>query len=699
MFKFSAFVALIASIASPALARDSGSWKQLDNTKATLVSEHTAIKAGEDIHLAVILEPNKGWHTYWENPGDAGLAPTLSWTLPEGFKAGNIDWPAPEHLKEGTLLTYSYKSTSFLAVNVSTPSTLDSSKDQTIKVKAEWLVCNDICIPESAELELTLPVITDNLTASSDSEAFAEHRKTRPADLKDNGSFFLRDKQLVFSIPTKALGENDIEKARFSLRQQNVMDYSAKQDVVIGKDTIQITAVAGDEVPKESLSGIFSITNKDGSERHYNILFNATEPSTLSNAPSPAATEENLWFPVVLLLALLGGIVLNLMPCVLPILSLKALAIAKKGGGKHEHVVAQGVAYTAGILVTFTAIAGLLLILRSSGESVGWGYQMQSPAFVGFLIYLLFMVGLNLSGVFHLPVLLGNVGGDLANESSTRGSFFTGVLATAVATPCTAPFMASAVGAALTMPPFQALLVFEALGFGLALPFLLISLFPSLRAFLPKPGAWMDTFKQLIAFPMYASVIWLMWVLTLQTGAGGMVIALCGMLLIVVVIWMKSLFVDGSKTYSIVALVMYALLLLVTLPDLSSMEGGSTAVPNGHVEHGVNTVEYSKEALDALLKEGKPVFVDVTAAWCITCQVNARSALHTAATMKAFKDNGVTLMIADWTKRNDKITDFLSSFGYKGVPLNVFYPAGGKKPVVMPQILTESLVITTIKGD
>jgi thiol:disulfide interchange protein DsbD len=309
------------------------------------------------------------------------------------------------------------------------------------------------------------------------------------------------------------------------------------------------------------------------------------------------------------------------------------------------------------------------------------------------------MVGLSLSGVFHLPVLMGNVGGDLANESSTRGSFFTGVLATAVATPCTAPFMASAVGAALTMPAFQAMMVFEALGFGLALPFLLISLFPALRKFLPKPGAWMDTFKQLIAFPMYASVIWLMWVLTLQTGAGGMVVALCGMLLIVIVIWMKSLFADGSKAYTITALIIYALLLTASLSSLSNMEVSTAALPSGHAEHGVEAVEYSKEKLDELIKAGKPVFVDATAAWCITCQVNARTSLHTSATMKIFKEKGVTLMIADWTKRNDSITDYLSSFGYKGVPLCVFYPASGKKPLVMPQILTETLVINTIKGE
>ncbi len=675
--KFTALLALLLAFTTPAYAAPSS--VQLEHTKATLVSEDSVVNASP-LHLAVFLEPLEGWHTYWENPGDAGMPTTLTWTLPPDFKAGDIDWPAPQHLAEGPLVTYAYKGTAFLPVDITVPVNALMG-DYTFKVKAEWLVCKDICVPESTMLELTLPAGNNGAHTAAE-PLFANHAEHHPQLAKTHGHFKVDGKQIILTIPYKA-NPGDLKDAQFTIREQNVMQYAGKQELVFKNDIIQLIIERADEMPEKTISGILTV---NGTE-NFNVVFD--EATTLPDAETP-------WFPVILLFALLGGLVLNLMPCVLPILSLKALSIAKKAGSSHEDVVRQGIAYTLGILITFTILAGILLSLRGAGESIGWGYQMQSPAFVAFLVYLLFMVGLSLSGLFHLPVLLGNVGGDVVNESSARGSFFTGVLATAVATPCTAPFMASAVGAALTMPPLQGLLVFEALGLGLALPFLLISLLPRLRRFLPKPGAWMDTFKQLLAFPMYASVIWLLWVLTLQTGAGGMVLALTGMLLAVVVIWMKSLFTDGSRTYTIVSLVLYALILLVSLPQFGHLEATPLSI---HTEGGITSIPYSKATLDELRKQGKPVFVDATAAWCITCQVNARVALYTAATMKEFKDRGVVLMIADWTKRDDSITEFLSSFGFKGVPLCVFYPPNGKEPVIMPQILTEDTVIKTIKGD
>ncbi len=374
-------------------------------------------------------------------------------------------------------------------------------------------------------------------------------------------------------------------------------------------------------------------------------------------------------------LALLGGLVLNLMPCVLPVLSLKALALVKKSGRERAHTARHGVAYTLGILLSFAVIAALLIALQQSGEAVGWGFQMQSPAFVGFLIYLLFLVGLSLSGVFHLPVLLGGVGGNLAGEASLRGSFFTGILATLVATPCTAPFMASAVGAALTMPPWAAMLVFLSLGFGLALPFLLISIFPSTLRFLPKQGAWMVRFKEFLAFPMYGSVIWLLWVLGLQAGIGAVALVLIGLLLLVFALWLQNL-----RFLAIIAAALFAVFSLTIIsPQPTKTEG----------------IAYSKQALESLRAEGKPVFVDATAAWCITCQVNKKLVLDSAEVQAAFKEKNIVFMVADWTNRNAEITAFLQAFGYNGVPLNVFYPAGGE-PIVLPQILSKETVITTI---
>ena len=387
---------------------------------------------------------------------------------------------------------------------------------------------------------------------------------------------------------------------------------------------------------------------------------------------------------ITISLALAGGLILNVMPCVLPILSLKTLALVKKSGHARAHTAKYGVAYTLGILVSFAAIAAILIALQQGGSAIGWGFQMQSPAFVGFLIYLLFLVGLNLSGVFHLPVLFGGVGNNI-NENSLRGSFFTGVLATLVATPCTAPFMASAVGAALTLPSWAAMLVFLSLGFGLALPFLLISIFPNLLRFLPKAGAWMEKFKELLAFPMYASVVWLLWVLGRQVGIDGVAIILCGLLLIIFIIWLQQANAKCNifyRSFTLLASIFMLMAILFTL--------GKTT------REAMNFTPYSPQALAQLRAEGKAVYIDATAAWCITCQLNKSLALDTKRTQQAFKEHNITFMVADWTSRNPEITEFLRGFGYNGVPLNVFYPAGGGEPVILPQILSEEIVINAI---
>lgn len=650
---------------------------------ATLVAEHSGIMRGEPFQAGVLLDAREGWHTYWENPGDAGIPTTLEWTLPAGFTAGRIDWPAPRVMSEGTLTTYAYTGKTFLPVTITPPAALDTGGAYPIKVKANWLVCKDICIPESAELEISLPVVDGPPAASADASLFEAHKQSAIRPIASPLVTRITGKHLTISAD---LPVQEIRSAVFIPRDENVFNYAAKQSFSLAGATLNVTLEKRDDQPiTTTLSGLLSVTDKQGQSHAFDVLLS---PPVKADAPPP----ETPWLPTVLLLALLGGLVLNLMPCVLPVLSLKALAIVKKGGHSHQAVIRQGLSYTLGVLVSFALVAGILIALRSNGEAIGWGYQMQSPAFVGFLIYLLFMVGLNLSGLFHLPVLLGNAGGDIANESSARGSFFTGVLATAVATPCTAPFMASAVGVALTLPAFESLLVFEALGLGLALPFLLISLFPGLRRFLPRPGAWMETFRQCLAFPMYASVIWLLWVVTLQTGAGGMVVALSGMLAIIVTIWMKSLFARESGAYRLAALALYALILFVSLPMLMHMEADAAAP----MAEGMEPVAFSAKKLDELRAANIPVFVDATAAWCITCQLNAKVAIHTPRVMQAFKDKGVTLMIADWTRRNDEITAFLGSFGYKGVPLYVFYPAGGGEPKTLPQLLTEDKVIEAI---
>lgn len=543
-----------------------------NNVKAELISESAAVVAGKNLQLSVVLDAKEGWHTYYKDAGDAGLPTELKWTLPDGFSAGEIDWPTPLKMTEGTLNINAYIGKTTLPVTITTPQKL-AEKTYNFKVKALWLACKDICIPEEQDLSIELPV----------------------------------------SSTSSLLGETEAI-------QKNV-------DVKAG------------------------------------LLRNARNDNM----------DSSLF--IILALAFLGGLVLNIMPCVLPVLSMKALALVRKSGKSSAHTIPHGVAYTLGIMLSFAMIAGLLIMLQQGGEAIGWGYQMQSPAFVGFLIYLLFLVGLSLSGAFHLPVLLGGVGGNLASEASIRGSFFTGILATMVATPCTAPFMASAVGASLTLPAWAAMLVFLAIGFGLAFPFLLISIFPSCLKFLPKSGAWTERFKEFLAFPMYASVIWLLWVLGLQVGIGGVGLVLTGLLFIVFILWLKR----GKLFSFLLALAV----IIATLFNVSSDE----KMPE---------VAYSKQALAELRSQGKAVFVDATAAWCITCQINKQVALNTTKTKDAFAKNGVVLMVADWTKKNPEITELLHGFGYNGVPLNVFYPANNGEPIVLPQILSEDMVIEVI---
>ncbi len=559
-----AIIALLCVFVYPAYAKN--------NVQATLISESSAIAEGKNIRLGVLLNAPDGWHTYHKNSGDAGLPTKLKWQLPNGFSAGEIDWPEPTKFAEGYLTTYGYTGETLLPVTITVPKKLHD-KSYSFTVNAEWLACNEICIPESQTLNIELPV--------------------------------------------------------------------------------------GDVSPSPEAS-----------------LF------TQQKIPTPDVTPLSLI--ITLALALLGGLILNVMPCVLPVLSLKTFALVKKSGHARAHTAKYGVAYTVGILASFAVIASVLIALQQGGEAIGWGFQMQSPTFIGFLIYLLFLVGLNLSGLFHLPVVLGGVGNNL-NENTLRGSFLTGILATLVATPCTAPFMASAVGAALTLPAWAAMLVFLSLGFGLALPFLLISIFPSLLRFLPKQGAWMERFKELLAFPMYASVIWLIWVLGKQTGADGVALILCGLLLITFIIWLQRMNAQCNLLHRIFTIFATAVMLAAIIFVLGKNETQES-----------QSTSFSRAALAELRAEGKAVYVDATAAWCITCQLNKKIALDTKRTQQAFKDNNVTLMVADWTSKNPEITEFLRKFGYNGVPLNVFYPAGGGEPTVLPQILSEETVINAI---
>lgn len=388
------------------------------------------------------------------------------------------------------------------------------------------------------------------------------------------------------------------------------------------------------------------------------------------------APEGEMHFITAIIFALLGGIILNLMPCVFPVISLKALALVKKGSSVRAGV--EGLAYTAGVLLCFSALAIALLALRGGGEAIGWGYQMQRPEFVAALGLILFIIGLNLSGLFELPVVAGSTGITFTRKGGLRGSFLTGLLAALVATPCTGPFMAAALGFAITQPAWIAFLVFLSLGLGFALPFLLLGFFPHLLQLLPKPGAWMERFRQLLAFPMYAAAAWLAWVLAQQTGAYGIGIFLITAVTLAFLLWLL-------RSRAVLALALCAVIGAYSIHLQRGMDKMDASVP------------YSPAALQSLLNEGKPVFLDATAAWCITCKFNETTTLSSKSVQDAFRARGITFMVADWTNKNPEITVLLERFGHSGVPLYVYFPPGKKPPVVLPQLLTPSTVLDVLE--
>lgn len=393
-----------------------------------------------------------------------------------------------------------------------------------------------------------------------------------------------------------------------------------------------------------------------------------------------------------MLFALLGGLILNLMPCVFPVLSLKALAIAKHAESNPKEVRMEGMLYTLGILTCFWVLAGILIGIQETGEAIGWGFQFQSPGFVALMALLLFFIGMNLTGLFEVPMMFSGLVNKVSGGSFKRKSYLTGLLAALVATPCTAPFMATAIGFALSQSAVVALTIFTFLGLGLALPFILISYCPSLLRQMPKPGAWMETFKKVLAFPMYLSAIWLLWILGAQTGMEGIIITMIAALVIIFLVWARGQCKSYTRFCGIVNLMIIAILLTLLANGLTSMQSSkSTALQS----NSMYAMDFSQDTLAELRAKGTPVFVNATASWCITCQVNYRIAISDKTIQKAMKAQGIVYMVADWTNRNDEITEYLTSYGYKGVPLYVYY-APGKDGVVLPQLLTPSLILETI---
>ena len=678
-----------------------------DRTQVQLISEVKTIQPSTPFWVGLQFKTRPGWHTYWRNPGDSGAPTRMEWTLPNGFKASELVYPYPQRMPIGPLMNFGYKGENLLLTELTPPVNLPTQQPVTLQAKASWLVCEVECVPEEATFELTLPVTPDAPTVDATwADAFAKTRQALPQPSPWNVSFQAEQNNLVLRVNAPALKAGQIEQVSFFPYQDGVITNAAEQTVAFDDQGLTLRVAQGNQSVTDQVEGVLVVQEKLDAQTTTQAFAIAAKPGTTSAPTSPANARStiNLWN--TLLLALVGGIVLNLMPCVFPVLSLKALGIAQKAQQSTQQARMHGLAFTAGVLASFAAVVGVLLVLRGLGQQIGWGFQLQSPAFVLVMAYVLFAVGLNLSGVFVVGASIMGLGQGLASKSGYVGEFFTGVLATVMATPCTAPFMATAVSAALTQPAPVAIAIFLTLGLGLALPYLVISFTPAVRRYLPKPGAWMETFQQLLAFPIYGAVAWLLWVLTLQTGTDGLSVALAGLLAIAFAAWLyhktqtsrqfwRRICWVGSLSTLVLALTLTPLVENSPAPN-SQVTNSGTTNPS---QSGLAWQPYTTEQLERLRQSNQPVFVNFSAAWCVTCLMNERVALSQPEVISAFQQKGVALVKADWTNRDTVITEALSQFGRSGVPLYVLYPRGlGQgEPVILPQVLAPATLQDALK--
>jgi thiol:disulfide interchange protein DsbD len=703
----------VAAVAQPTAAGP----QRTERIEAELVPMSAWAAPGSTAVVAVKQTIRPGWHTYWRNPGDSGGATTLTWTLPQGVRAGEIVWPVPERQRIAGLMNYGYSGVVHLPVPIEIPASARPGTTVPLTVKALFLVCSaEMCVPDELTLKLDLPVregaASMNPRHGAAITAVLENAP-RPAGLE--ARIALENGVLTLGVAGGPLAGQDPGPSYFFPFEGGVIDHPAAQTGSWGPEGLTLRLQPGGETQASGLTGPVEgvlVTDHGAweirAERGTSpagvtgsgalaAAADATPGGTGSNAGTGLAT-----FAQAVLFAMLGGLILNLMPCVFPILAMKAASLAASAHDAR-HARRDGLAFLAGVLTTFLLLAGVLLALRAAGEAVGWGFQLQSPPVTAGLALLMLAVALNLSGVFHVGGGLQGAGsGPLSRLPGGVGAFFTGALAVIVAAPCTAPFMAFALGAALVMPWPMALVVFLGLGLGLALPFVVVSLTPGLLAKLPRPGPWMERLKNLLAFPMYATALWLAWVFSRQTAPEALGLMFVAGLLLALGVWLIGCGQTergfGRRgvlhlTAGLAALVLAGAGLVMaarvpapaTGPQASAQGAGPVSAP------------WSTAAVQAALAQGRPVLVNFTADWCVTCKINERTSLTSAGVIAAMESSNAVYLVGDWTRRDDAITAELQRHGRSGVPLYLLYSPGSPEPRILPQLLTEGVIVDALK--
>jgi thiol:disulfide interchange protein DsbD len=678
-------IALALSIAPALLASASQAAESApvvsERATVSLVSETDSYRPGQDVRLGLRFRLAPGWHIYWQNPGDAGNPPEITWHLPDGAKAADVDWPAPVREVQGPVTSYVYTGELVLPVRVTPPSG-DGMLD--VAADANWLICEKICVPEEGHFRLSLPAGDGAPGQAASLFAAADARQPRPspfaATIAPDGSL---------RIAGQGLSPATVRDAWFFPSAWGSIDQNAPQAVSVDGGGVTLKLAPGAQFAGgKGLDGLLVLRDPKGDESYLTV--HATPGAVPTTGP------DGIGLARALLLALAGGLILNLMPCVFPVLAMKALAIARLSGGLRREVRAQALSYTSGVLVAFLVLGAVLLGFRAAGVAAGWGFQFQSPFFVAAMAWLLFAIGLNLSGVYEVGGRAMGIGQGLAGRGGHLGSFAAGLLAVVVATPCTAPFMGGAMAAAVTAPAAEALGIFAALGFGLALPYVALAAMPRLAAVLPKPGAWMQILREALAFPMYAAAIWLLWVSSQQSGSEGVLVVAGGLGLLGLAAWLlgRAQRADGlPRRVAHIFAAAAGVGVVALLPMLGAV--GSAAAGAGQAMAADGSEPFSAAKLAALRAANRPVFVDMTAAWCVTCLVNERVALAPSEVRQAFAAHDVTYLKGDWTRQDPEITKFLRAAGHDGVPLYVYYPPHGEARI-LPQILTPSLVMAQL---
>jgi thiol:disulfide interchange protein DsbD len=701
---------------------------------AALISEVDAFQPGQPFRVGLLMDHDPHWHTYWRNPGDSGLATTIAWTLPPGFTAGPIEWPVPQRIAVGPLVSYGYEGKILLITSITPPANADPRSVAIIKAKVDWLMCEEACIPGQAKLELSLRASGGMAVPNSDaSPIFEKMQSTFPSkesDWEGTAVASADGKHIVVTLKPTELSSGkplpNLEDVTFFAADELAVEPSAPQPVTRTGTSyaLTLTRPAGAQ-PIAQLKGILSADPGFGAmsgTRGWMIDLPVsgqsaavTPASKAGEDPDASGRAEKLGFGAMsewlldqfgiagaMLLGVLGGMVLNLMPCVLPVLSLKVFSVVK-----HAHDgsgLRHGWAYLAGVLVSFLILSIVLVALRAAGTAVGWGFQLQNPVFVFLLCLLFFLFGLSMLGVFEIGVSLVGVDTKMGVGGGLKGSFFTGILATAAATPCMAPGLGPAVGFALTQPAMSTILVLQSVGLGLALPFLLLAAFPKWAAYLPKPGAWMETFKQFLGFMLIASAAALAYVFGVLTSVAGL-----GVLLGLLVVAAMAAWIYGKWSAPVRSLVVRwcasgtsaAMLAAVVAGGVFASQSMTAIDENAAAARAGDMAAwhpFDPQRLDKLRAAGTPVFIDFTATWCITCQLN-KAVLYSQVVSDAFAEAGVVKMKADWTRHDPAITKALESFGRSGVPLYVLYGREpSRPPVVFDEILTTAQVVDAVKA-